>query len=180
MSGCGSSNLNTQLATWASENYECPEGAAVKNISKPARGQWCEKEGKKHGREVWHHQNLVKAAEIVWVDGEKHNLERWWRPEGLKHLQIAWNRGKKHGLEIRWTQRGGFGQATCFVLNEQMWSTASAVEAQTRTCIPDKKVSGSEESSPQDAEDDKGSGPEKKDEQENPPAADAPAAESKL
>ena len=111
------------------------------NVSEPALGQWCEKDGEKHGREVWRHKNLVKAAEVLWVQGKKHRLERWWRPEGFKHLQTNWAHGLKHGLEIRWTQKGGFGQATCFLSNELVWSTSSVVEAQTRTCIePEKAV----------------------------------------
>jgi len=132
--------MDSQLATWATHNYECPDGADLNHVTIPAEGWWCEKEDVKHGREVWRHKNLLKAAEIFWVKGKKHKLEQWWTHKGFKHLQISWLFGDKHGLEIRWTQKGSLGQATCFIANEEIWSTNNVVEAQTRTCayVPEK------------------------------------------
>ena len=170
IASCGTPQVNSQLATWASHSYECPEDSELVTIKDPAPGRWCEKEGAKHGREVWHHKNQVKAAEILWVEGKKHRLERWWRPEGLKHLQISWADGLKHGLEIRWTQKGGFGQATCFLSNKLVWSTTNVVEAQTRTCITPETLAAQDKSPEKTAEPDgEAKEPEEKTEGETAP-----------
>jgi len=85
----------------------CEQGSTLRSdFSADGSQAWCERDGRKHGKDLSWYNSGAKATEADFRDGELHGLFVVWHENGRKGMEYEYRHDKKDGAFTEWAENG--------------------------------------------------------------------------